>query len=99
MRFRGQIQDAFMFRERKGLVLSLTNIEGLPEIGMHVSILGEIRKIIEIGRNSTDGNAVSYRSCLTGQPVPAYGSIGVDWNESDVDAIGLRDQWVEEETQ
>lgn len=97
MRFRGQIQTVHLLPDHKALVLVLTNIEGMPEVGMFVNLLGETKKIIELGRNSTDGKAVSYRDCLTGQPIPAYGSICVDWSGLYVEKAAMHDQWVQEE--
>ncbi len=95
MRFRGQIQSVHMFPDHKALVLTLTNIESTPEVGgMFIRLMGETKKIIELGRNSTDGNAVSYRDCLTGKPVPAYGSIGIDWHEPHIAKEEMFGEWL-----
>ena len=97
MRFRGQIQGIHLFPQQNALMLSLTRIESTPEIGMFVRFLGRTHKIVELGRNSTDGKVVSHRSCLTGAPVSAYGSICIDWPEASVDKEEMFGEWVEEE--
>ncbi|MVO15846.1 hypothetical protein [Parasedimentitalea huanghaiensis] len=96
MRFRGLIQDAFQHNDKKGLVLTLNHVEGVPQVDMTVHIARQKTQILDIGRNSTDGQPVSTRACLTGKPVPAYGSILVDWAPANPDFRALRSQWVEE---
>lgn len=97
MGFRGLIEDAFSLKDRKGLVLMLTHVEGMPQVDMPVRIAGRKTQILDIGRDSTDGQPVSTRTCLTGKPVPAYGSIFVGWTPPCPDTPALRGQWVQEE--
>ena len=96
-RFRGQIEDVFKIPSKEGFVFKLTNIEGHPEVGMSISVGGKTRRIVELGRNSTDGKHVSERSCLTGRPCAPYGGILVDWPGHFSEAKALRLQWVSEE--
>ncbi|MEJ8560992.1 hypothetical protein QTO30_06990 [Yoonia sp. GPGPB17] len=89
--FRGQIEDWFNIpKPRFGLML--TRIEGMPKVGMRVQIEGCFGTILELGRNSTDGQPVSYRDCVSGMPCAAYGSILVELSEYQPE----RGQWVEE---
>lgn len=74
-RFTGLIKDAFDLPTRDGIALMLTHIEGTPEVGMQVIVGGKVCSVLALGRNSTDGQIVSTRDCLTGKTVPAYGSI------------------------
>ncbi len=76
--FSGVVSNFFELKG-KGLFVQLTDVEGLPEKDMIVMFYGELATITEVGRNSTDGQAVSTRSCLTGQPVTPYGSVLLDW--------------------
>lgn len=97
VQFRGLIEDALLLSKKPGTALVLSHIEGMPKVGMQVSVSGKFAEIKELGRNSTDGQPVSTRSCLTGQPCEPYGSILVEWKE---DAVALNDLhllWVTEE--
>ena len=96
MRFRGRIDDAFPLKGKDGLVLTLNHIEGMPERGMVLSLAGRRVCIVDVGTNSTDGQAVSTRSCLTGESVPAYGSVFVDWALPYPERAELHQEWVEE---
>ena len=96
-RFKGQIEDVLQLRSKEGLGLFLSHIEGMPEIGMPINVGGEIRRILKLGRNTTDGKHVSDRDCLTGQPCAPYGHILVDWAGEFSEAQKLRLQWITEE--
>ena len=87
--FRGIVQDWFTMPS-KGLVVMLTEVEGEPAIGSIVSFLGGHLRIIEVGKNSTDGKAVSTRDCLTGRTVAPYAAICLDWPENTPAPNGLR---------
>lgn len=89
--FRGEITDAFVIPDH-GLALILNKIEGAPESGMAVQIGKKTTRVKALGRNSTDGQAVSTRSCLTGRTVAAYGGIVVDWDG----ALPTTGTWVEQ---
>ena len=79
--FQGRIDGVFVIPNRYDvLALSLTEIEGVSEVGQIACFKGERRKILELGRNSTDGKTISTRSCLTGQPVAPYEMIGIEWD-------------------
>lgn len=80
-----------------GLALMLTHIEGMPAKGMRVSIAGRDLLIMDVGRNSADGKPVSTRSCLTGETVPPYGSIFVDWQPPYPEGASLHRNWIEEQ--
>lgn len=75
----------------------LTQIEGMPVKGMHVSIAGRDLLIMEVGKNSTDGEPVSSRSCLTGKTVPPYGSVFVEWLPPYPEGASLHRKWIEEQ--
>lgn len=81
----------------KGYLLQLTEVEGLPRKGAMLGMGSDTCRVIEVLRNSTDGRAVSDRSCLTGRPVSPYGAVLVEWI-GDVplpkDVFG---RWVKEE--
>ncbi|MEO0378916.1 MAG: hypothetical protein AAF252_01520 [Pseudomonadota bacterium] len=79
--FRARIADAFLLKE-KGLVLQLTDIEGMPVEGQEVFFGDTGSRVIALGTNGTDKQPVSFRDCLTGQTVPAYGSILVEASQS-----------------
>ncbi len=96
-RFAGYVEDVLSLRHKDGLVLMLTGIENHPEVGMTVRVGEHIGSISELGRNSTDGQAVSYRSCLTGKPCSPYGSILVEWSGESPETNSLVRQWVKEE--
>jgi hypothetical protein len=96
-RFRGFVEDAFELAEMKGLVLQLAQVEGLPEVGMKVSLGGRTCCIAGIGTNSTDGQIVSHRSCLTGKPVPPYCTVLLAWDGRDINVRGLNREWVVED--
>ncbi len=89
--FRGQI-SGFFAHPKNGLILMLTNIEGNPRVGMQVLVNAKPAIITELGQNSTDGQPVSTRSCLTGQPCPPYGLIVVEIDG----AKPANKTWVEE---
>lgn len=95
-RFREQIVGAFEI-PNQGLCLSLNHIDGLPQVDMHNRVGNRLCKIIALGRNSTDGQAVSMRDCLTGRPTPAYGSIVVEWIGSEPTTGEIYKLWVSEE--
>ncbi|NIZ59473.1 hypothetical protein DL239_00625 [Sedimentitalea sp. CY04] len=95
--FRGLIQDAFHLQNEAGVALSLTQVEGIPEIGMMVSVAGQPATIRDFGHNSTDGQVISSRSCLTGEPCSPYGGIFVEWNKNTPAPEDLCKQWVQEE--
>ncbi|WP_223424881.1 hypothetical protein [Tateyamaria pelophila] len=95
-RFRGQVDSFFAVADR-GLALSLTNIEGMPRVGMTLRVGERLCKVLELGRNSTDGQPVSYRSCLTGAPTPAYGFVVIEWNDDFPEPVEFRKMWVAEE--
>ena len=76
MEFRGRITDVFELPNGR-VILQMTEIEGLPDVGMSLRWEGGQCEIRELGLNGTDGMAVSTRSCLTGHPVPPYGAVGV----------------------
>ncbi|MGB0159420.1 hypothetical protein [Thalassovita mediterranea] len=61
---------------------------------MTIKINGRQSRILGLSNNSTDGQPVSTRSCLTGKEVPAYGAILIDWpNTGDKPVLK---SWVEE---
>lgn len=76
--FAGRVTDMFALND-KGFVLQLTEVEGCPARGMKLDIGPKRCRVIEAGRISADGQPVSTRSCLTGQPVPPYGAVLVEW--------------------
>jgi hypothetical protein len=88
---RGKINNVFVLPV-PGLVLNLTEIEGHPKVGEMVQVGSKCCKILELGRNSTDGRAVSTRSCLTGRTVAPYGAIRVEWDGPK--PKDLRGEWV-----
>lgn len=89
-RFSGKIED--VFRIKGHLAIMLTGIEGMPKVGMTVRIGDCVRTILELGRNSTDHKPISTRDCLTGRPVPPYGSILIE----DMANTPDRGCWIEE---
>ncbi|MDD9729972.1 hypothetical protein PVW46_08630 [Mameliella sp. AT18] len=91
MKFRGQVEDCFLLVE-KGLAVMLNRIEGMPKTGMRVCIGETETRIIDVGRNSTDGQPVSTRDCLTGRTCSPYGFILIDFLEQ----RPKRGVWVEE---
>ena len=93
--FRGFIEDAFVLKD-KGVAVMLTHVEGMPAVGMRVPVGDQIVTILELGRNSTDGQAVSHRSCLTGKPVPGYGSVLMDWKG---DPRDIARHWAQESSE
>lgn len=96
MRFRGRITNLFVIQD-KGLVVMMTEIEGFPVVGQKVRLLGVQTSVKALGENSTDGQPVSTRSCLTGQQVPPYGGVMVEW-EGPVPRLTAGDsEWLEEE--
>ncbi len=101
VRFRGWIEDAVVPRKKKKgrCSLMLTQIEGMPLAGMTVSLSGTLATIKELGRNTTDGKAVSSRDCLTGQPCPPYGTVLVEWIGDAPDPKDLSQIWVQEEVE
>lgn len=76
--FAGRVTDMFASND-KGFVLQLTEVEACPARGMKLDIGPKRCRVIEVGRNSTDGQPLSTRSCLTRQPVPLYGAVPVEW--------------------
>lgn len=80
----------------KGLVLMLTEVEGAPSIGMTVDFLGGHRAIVDIGKNSTDGQPVSTRDCLTGRTVAPYGAILLNWTDGTEVPTGIHGAEVKE---
>ncbi|MEM8656254.1 MAG: hypothetical protein AAGF36_16095 [Pseudomonadota bacterium] len=54
-------------------------------------------EIVEVGKNSTDGKAVSTRSCLTGQRVAPYGHVLVDWISGDPAPNEMHGHWIQED--
>ncbi|MEL7115686.1 MAG: hypothetical protein AAGP08_08850, partial [Pseudomonadota bacterium] len=76
--FRGIVSDYFVM-PGKGLIVMLTEVEGMPKIGSVVDFLGGHLTILEVAKNSTDGQFVSTRDCLTGQPVAPYSTIVLKW--------------------
>lgn len=95
-RFRGQVDDFFAIADR-GLSLSLTNIDGMPRAGIILQEGERLCKVLELGRNSTDGQPVSYRNCLTGAPTPAYGNVLIEWHDELPEPGEFRKMWVVEE--
>ena len=94
--FRGLIENAFELPQH-GVFLMLNKIEGMPKVGMRVHVLEHRCRITALGRNSTDGQAVSTRACLTGLPTDPYGGVCVEW-EAEAPAINeLHKCWAEEE--
>lgn len=87
--YRGKIEDYFMV-PGKGLFVMLTEVEGAPKIGMVVDFLGGHRTIKDVGRNSTDGQPVSTRDCLTGRPTAPYGGIVLEWADTQPAPEGIR---------
>ncbi|WP_299597506.1 hypothetical protein [uncultured Tateyamaria sp.] len=81
----------------KGHVLQLTEVLGHPRKGITLSVVGQRCRVVEVGRNSTDGQAVSTRSCLTGKPVAPYGHVLVKWISEAPLASDIHGNWVEEE--
>ena len=82
MALKGQIYDAFDIPER-GTVLQLC--------------VGEFRcQIVELGRNSTVGQIVSDRSCLTGETVAPYCAVAVTWEDRRPSTAEIYRQWVSE---
>lgn len=96
-RFFGYVEDVLSLRHKDGLALMLTGIESHPEVGMTIKVGDHIGSIAELGRNSTDGQAVSHRDCLTGKPCSPYGSIFVEWSGETPETNSLVGQWVKEE--
>ena len=97
MRFRGRITNVFDFPGQEGLAVVLTEIEGMPAVGMSVRLFGRRARILELGRNSTDGQPVSRRDCLTGREVAPYGGVLVEWEGKRPKATRDDPQWLEEE--
>ncbi|PSL21869.1 hypothetical protein [Shimia abyssi] len=91
--FKGKIEDIWHIPD-KGVVLHLNQVEGTPEVGMQVSVAGQTAKIIELGKNSTDGKTISDRSCLTGQPTSGYGAILTDLDRSSLDLDHVHGTWI-----
>ncbi|WP_238367069.1 hypothetical protein [Mesobacterium pallidum] len=89
---RGFIEDAFVLKG-KGVAVMLTHVEGMPEVAMRVMVGDHVLTILALGQNSTDGQAVSHRPCLTGKPGPGYGGVVVDWPGNPRD---IARQWVED---
>jgi len=79
MTFTAAIKDALTFKSKPGLALLVSNVKGMPAVSMALVVLGKCVEVFELGRNSTDGQPVSFRSCLAGKPTPGYGSIFVNW--------------------
>ena len=78
-------------------MLQLTEIEGRPEVGMKLRV-GERRcAVIELGRNSTDGQVVSTRACLTGRPVAPYGAVCVAWTDGAARPVPRAGEWAQED--
>ncbi len=63
---------------------------------MRLNISGYECTLTEVGRNTTDGQAVSSRDCLTGKPVAPYGHILIEWNGAALPEKSLRHQEVKE---
>lgn len=79
MTFSAAIKDALTFKSKPGLALMVSNVKGMPAVGMALALLGKCAEVLELGRTSTDGQPVSFRSCLTGKPTPGCGSLFVSW--------------------
>ena len=75
--YRGEIEHVFAV-PGTGLVLMLTKVEGLPREGMDVLVAGKRHQIKAVATNSTDGQPVSNRNCLTLEPTDPYGAIVLD---------------------
>ena len=75
-RFRGRVEDVFTVDT--GTALFLTEVEGMPREGLLVRLGDRVRSVLTVGRNTTDGQPVSFRDCLTGKPVSGYGHVLVD---------------------
>ncbi len=95
MSFRGKVQDCFELKG-KGLVVMLTEVEGAPAIGTLVDFLGGHRRIVDVGRTSTDGQVVSTRDCLTGRPTAPYCTIGLEWPDGVEAPTDIRGATVQE---
>jgi hypothetical protein len=91
-RFGGQIDASFVDANR-GIGIVLTHVKGMPRVGIQVRISPRIASVLEIGRNSTDGQSVSTHACLRGLPTAPYGTILVDRDG----AMPERLVWFEEE--
>ena len=74
--FEGRVSDVFDI-PKVGRVIMLTEIVGAPNAGMPVRIGDWRGEILDVGKNSTDGQVVSTRSCLTAETVAPYGLIAV----------------------
>jgi len=92
MLFRARIENAFAI-PKAGIGVMLTHVEGYPSVGMKVRLGSEICEILELGRNTTDGKAISSRDCLTGALCPPYGSVRLDWTGP---TDGFQFDWLEE---
>ncbi|WP_044006418.1 hypothetical protein [Jannaschia sp. CCS1] len=89
MSFTAIIREAFVLSDGK-IVLDMSEIEGMPTVGDLVRAGGGAGRIVELGRNSTDGQVVSTRACLTGKEVAPYGGIVVVWRAQPTQALGLQ---------
>ena len=94
--FRGRVTNVFAIGDR-GTALMLTEIEGRPEVGMTLRVGKRRCLVIELGRNSTDGEVVSTRACLTGRPVAPYGAVAVAWTDGAGHSAPRAGEWAREE--
>ena len=76
--FRGKITDMFTL-QNKGDVLQFTGVRDEPAKGMTLTIADLSCRVLEVGKNFTDGQIVFDRSCLTGEKIDPYCLVLVEW--------------------
>ena len=92
---RGKVEDQVEV-PGGGRVLSLTDAEGLPEAEMVLRTESGRCRVVEVGRTSTDGQAVSTGSCLTARQIAPHGVVAVECLDGDPPRT-LYGTWVVEE--
>ncbi|WP_299370248.1 hypothetical protein [uncultured Tateyamaria sp.] len=95
--FRGKITDMFTLQD-KGHVPQFTQVVGEPAKGMTLTIAHLSSRVLEVGKNFTDGQVVSDRSCLTGQTIAPYCVALVEWAGARPDPKTVCGSWAEGDT-
>ena len=96
-RFGGRVTDAFVM-QGKGVVLQMSDVQGLPADGMSLSGFETQCDIIAINEPASGGGPVSNRSCLTGRPVSPHCMVLVSLAVPEIDMAKLVGRWIETES-